>query len=85
MLGYMGVHRADSLPEKQGRIGEIHWKHRCTDPRLPQPPGVDRRCFETHDDVPDAMRKAFGSGVEATCWDWTTFWTSVPRAWQNRR
>lgn len=28
-------------------------------------PGIGPCCFETHDDVPDAMRKAFGSGVEA--------------------
>ena len=27
--------------------------------------GIGPCCFETHDDVPDAMRKAFGSGVEA--------------------
>lgn len=27
--------------------------------------GIGPCCFETHDDVPDAMRAAFGSGVEA--------------------
>lgn len=27
--------------------------------------GIGPCCFETHDDVPDAMRKAFGGGVEA--------------------
>lgn len=28
-------------------------------------PGIGPCCFETHDDVPDAMRSAFGSGVGA--------------------
>ena len=28
-------------------------------------PGIGPCCFETHDDVPDAMRDAFGSGAEA--------------------
>lgn len=27
--------------------------------------GIGPCCFETHDDVPDAMRAAFGEGVEA--------------------
>ena len=28
-------------------------------------PGIGPCCFETHDDVPDAMRAAFGAGAEA--------------------
>lgn len=49
--------------------------------------GIGPCCFETHDDVPDAMREAFGSGVEAFITPRGAKWTvdlKAINAWRLR-
>ncbi len=61
--GWRGT--ALDLPAKAvGEMGRL-FGARPEDIRIAIGAGIGPCCFETHDDVPDAMRKAFGSGVEA--------------------
>ena len=49
--------------------------------------GIGSCCFETHDDVPDAMRAAFGGGVEAYIQPRGAKWTvdlKAVNAWRLR-
>lgn len=49
--------------------------------------GIGPCCFETHDDVPDAMRAAFGAGVEAFITPREQKWTvdlKAVNAWRLR-
>lgn len=61
--GWRGT--ALDLPAKAVRKMGRLFGARPEDIRVAVGAGIGPCCFETHDDVPDAMRKAFGSGVEA--------------------
>ncbi len=61
--GWRGT--ALDLPAKTVReMGRLFGARR-SDVRVAIGAGIGPCCFETHDDVPDAMRSAFGGGVEA--------------------
>ena len=61
--GWRGT--ALDLPAKAaGEMGRL-FGAKPEDIRIAIGAGIGPCCFETHDDVPDAMRKAFGGGVEA--------------------
>ncbi len=61
--GWRGA--ALDLPAKAvGEMGRL-FGARPEDIRVAVGAGIGPCCFETHDDVPDAMRSAFGGGVEA--------------------
>ena len=61
--GWRGT--ALDLPAKTVKeMGRI-FGARAEDIRAATGAGIGPCCFETHDDVPDAMRSAFGGGVEA--------------------
>lgn len=61
--GWRGT--ALDLPAKAvGEMGRL-FGARPEDIRVAIGAGIGPCCFETHDDVPDAMRAAFGGGVEA--------------------
>ena len=60
--GWRGT--ALDLPAKTvGEMGRL-FGARPSDIRVAIGAGIGLCCFETHDDVPDAMRAAFGGGVE---------------------
>lgn len=60
--GWRGT--ALDLPAKTvGEMGRL-FGARPEDIRVAIGAGIGPCCFETHDDVPDALRKAFGPGVE---------------------
>ena len=60
--GWRGT--ALDLPAKTvGEMGRLFGAH-PEDIRVGIGAGIGPCCFETHDDVPDALRKAFGPGVE---------------------
>jgi hypothetical protein len=60
--GWRGT--ALDLPAKA--VGEMHrlYGAKPENIRAAIGPGIGPCCFETHDDVPDALRSAFGGGVE---------------------
>lgn len=61
--GWRGT--ALDLPAKTvGEMGRL-FGAKPEDIRVAVGVGIGPCCFETHDDVPDAMRSAFGGGVEA--------------------
>lgn len=61
--GWRGT--ALDLPAKTvGEMGRL-FGAKPEDIRVAVGAGIGPCCFETHDDVPDAMRSAFGGGVEA--------------------
>lgn len=60
--GWRGT--ALDLPAKVVREMERVFGARAENIRAAIGPGIGPCCFETHDDVPDAMRTAFGGGVE---------------------
>lgn len=60
--GWRGT--ALDLPAKVVREMERVFGVRAENIRAAIGPGIGPCCFETHDDVPDAMRTAFGGGVE---------------------
>lgn len=60
--GWRGT--ALDLPAKTVREMGRLFGARPRDIRVAIGPGIGPCCFETHDDVPDAMREAFGSDVE---------------------
>ncbi len=61
--GWRGA--ALDLPAKAvGEMGRL-FGARPEDIRVAVGAGIGPCCFETHDDVPDAMRSAFGGGAEA--------------------
>lgn len=61
--GWRGT--ALDLPAKTVREMGRLFGARPEDVRVAIGAGIGPCCFETHDDVPDAMRAAFGGGVEA--------------------
>jgi len=71
--GWRGT--ALDLPAKTVKeMGRLFGAKAC-DIRAAIGPGIGPCCFETHDDVPDAMRTAFGSGAEAYIRPRGTKWT----------
>lgn len=84
--GWRGT--ALGLPAKTVREMTRHYGARAEDIRVAIGAGIGSCCFETHEDVPDAMRDAFGSGADAflrpVAGKWRVDLLGINR-WQLRR